>query len=97
LGWQFHVLESYVPPALSRLIYPIDKGNLDILRLAHFLSLALLCWHVLPSNLSMLKPVLRLPSRRLRQTERYGPTGGATENKTRAASSPREPTGQSTK
>lgn len=55
LGWHFHSLEAYVPTIIVRLIYPIDKGDLDILRLLHFLALALLCWRMLPCNL----PVLR--------------------------------------
>ncbi|OAF07762.1 hypothetical protein AYJ54_16800 [Bradyrhizobium centrolobii] len=55
LGWHFHSLEAYVPAAIVRAIYPIDKGDLDILRLLHFLALALLCWRLLPCNL----PVLR--------------------------------------
>jgi len=55
LGWHFHSLEAYVPAAIVRMIYPIDKGDLDILRLVHFLALALLCWRLLPCNL----PVLR--------------------------------------
>ncbi len=64
LGWQIHSLEAYVPALFSRMIYPVDKGNLDILRLVHFLALALLCWRLLPSNLSVLRarplrPLLR--------------------------------------
>jgi len=55
LGWHFHSLEAYVPTAVVRIIYPIDKGDLDILRLLHFLALALLCWRLLPCDL----PVLR--------------------------------------
>lgn len=55
LGWSFHSLEAYVPAVIARLIYPIDKGNLDILRLLHFLALALLCWRLLPCNPSALR------------------------------------------
>jgi hypothetical protein len=55
LGWHFHSLEAYVPVMIVRMIYPIDKGDLDILRLLHFLALAMLCWRLLPCNL----PVLR--------------------------------------
>jgi hypothetical protein len=54
LGWQFHSLEAYVPTAIVRTIYPIDKGDLDILRLLHFLALALLCWRLLPCNMPVL-------------------------------------------
>ena len=44
-----------MPAWLSRLIYPVDKSNLDILRLLHFAALALLCWRFLPSNFTVLK------------------------------------------
>ena len=55
LGWQIHSIETYVPAWLSRLIYPVDKNNLDVLRLMHFAALALLCWRFLPSNLALLQ------------------------------------------
>jgi hypothetical protein len=55
LGWHFHSLEAYVPTAIARVIYPIDKGDLDILRLLHFLALALLCWRLLPCDLPALR------------------------------------------
>src|SRR5467141_1656051 len=37
LSWQFKALEGFLPDALSKLIYPIDKSNLAPLRLLHFL------------------------------------------------------------
>jgi hypothetical protein len=40
MSWQFAKLGRTVPAWLGRLIYPIDKTNLDILRLLHFLALA---------------------------------------------------------
>jgi hypothetical protein len=55
LGWHFHSLEAYVPTVVVRMIYPIDKGDLDILRLLHFLALALLCWRLLPCDLPALR------------------------------------------
>jgi hypothetical protein len=61
LGWHFHSLEAYVPTLVVRLIYPIDKGDLDVLRLLHFLALALLCWRVLPCSLPMLRTRLMRP------------------------------------
>ena len=39
-SWSNPSLKTYVPQGLAKLIYPIDKTNLDILRLVHFLSLA---------------------------------------------------------
>ena len=64
LGWQFHALEAYVPTALADLIYPIEKSDLDPLRLIHFLALALLCWQLLPIDLPVLgarflRPIVR--------------------------------------
>lgn len=61
LGWQIHAIEDYVPGWLSRLIYPVDKTNLDVLRLLHFAALALLCWRLLPSNADILKARWLLP------------------------------------
>lgn len=61
LGWRIHAIEDHVPGWLSRLIYPIDKTNLDILRLLHFAALALLCWRLLPSNAGVLKARALLP------------------------------------
>ena len=61
LGWQFHSLEAFVPTMIARAIYPIDKGNLDVLRLLHFLALALLCWRLLPCDLPMLRTRLLRP------------------------------------
>lgn len=48
LGWRIHSLEAYVPQPLFRLIYPIDKGHLDILRLLHFFALVLVVKRLLP-------------------------------------------------
>jgi hypothetical protein len=40
-------LEALVPQALLKLLYPMDKSNLDPLRLLHFLALAILVvWFV---------------------------------------------------
>lgn len=41
LSWQFKALEGFMPDALSKLIYPIDKSNLSPFRLLHFLALAI--------------------------------------------------------
>lgn len=42
LGWTFKPMALLVPDPLARLIYPIDKPDLDPLRLLHFLCLAVL-------------------------------------------------------
>ena len=61
LGWHFHSLEDYVPETVVSMIYPIDKGNLDILRLLHFLAVALLVWRLLPCDLPILRTRLLRP------------------------------------
>src|SRR5947209_15826226 len=40
LTWYLPAMGPYVPHWLEELIYPIDKQNLDVLRFAHFLALA---------------------------------------------------------
>jgi len=42
LAWRFPVLEPWIPDVVEAVIYPIDKTNLDILRLLHFMALAYL-------------------------------------------------------
>lgn len=43
-------LEALVPQALLTLLYPMDKSNLDPLRLLHFLALAVLVVSFVPRN-----------------------------------------------
>jgi hypothetical protein len=50
LSWQIKPLEGLVPDALSKLIYPIDKSHLSPLRLAHFLSLAIVVVRLTPRH-----------------------------------------------
>jgi hypothetical protein len=61
MGWRFHALEAYVPTVIADLIYPIEKGDLDILRLVHFLAIALLCWRLLPVDVPALRGCLLRP------------------------------------
>jgi hypothetical protein len=42
LSWSIPPLELVIPPLLVKLIYPIDKSDLDPLRLLHFLAIAVL-------------------------------------------------------
>ena len=42
LSWTIRPLELVIPPLLAKLIYPIDKPDLDPLRLLHFLAIAVL-------------------------------------------------------
>jgi hypothetical protein len=42
LSWSFEPLEAAIPQVLAKLIYPIDKSDLDPLRLLHFLAIAVI-------------------------------------------------------
>ena len=50
LSWQVKAIEGLLPATLSKLIYPIDKSNLDALRLLHFLALALAVVRLMPTT-----------------------------------------------
>jgi hypothetical protein len=50
LSWQIKALEGFLPEALSKLIYPIDKSDLSPLRLLHFLSLAVIVSRLTPPD-----------------------------------------------
>jgi hypothetical protein len=53
-------LEAMIPQALSNLLYPLDKSNLDPLRLLHFLAIAVLAaWFVPRSWRGLMTPVMR--------------------------------------
>ncbi len=60
LTWHIPQLARFMPKTLAEFIYPIDKTNLDILRLAHFLAIAFITVRVLPANWPGLRsPLLR--------------------------------------
>jgi hypothetical protein len=60
MTWHFHALEVYVPQWLARVMYPIDKTDLDMFRLTHFLALAVLAVRFMPRDWSVLRrPLLR--------------------------------------
>jgi hypothetical protein len=40
LSWHYNPLEKLVPAWVARIIYPIDKTNIDVLRFLHFLAVA---------------------------------------------------------
>lgn len=59
LTWHFPFLARYVPKFLSDWMYPIDKTNLDVLRFAHFIALAVLAVRFIPRSWHALKwPIL---------------------------------------
>jgi hypothetical protein len=64
LSWHFESLDRFVPSWLAEWMYPIDKTNLDVLRFAHFLALAVVTIRFLPRQWSglrsaILQPVIR--------------------------------------
>jgi hypothetical protein len=50
LTWYFPYLDQFMPSWLIRFIYPIDKTDLDILRLGHFLALAIVALRFVPNG-----------------------------------------------
>ncbi len=64
LTWYIEPLGRLVPNWLSEWMYPIDKTNLDVLRLAHFLALAAVTVRFVPRDwpglkLPILQPAIR--------------------------------------
>ena len=60
LTWYVPQMEQWIPPQLAHWMYPIDKTNLDVLRIVHFLALAVLMVRFLPQDWPGLKsPWLR--------------------------------------
>ena len=55
MTWYFPRLGAYVPKFVGEAIYPIDKTNLDVLRILHFLSLAVITVWLVPSDWPALK------------------------------------------
>ena len=55
LTWHVPGMGQLVPHWLEELIYPIDKVNLDVLRFAHFLALAIVTVHFVPIDWPGLK------------------------------------------
>jgi hypothetical protein len=61
LSWRIKTLEALVPPTLTKLLlYPLDKSDLDPLRLLHFFALAILAVWLVPRNWrGLTTPVMR--------------------------------------
>jgi hypothetical protein len=55
LTWYFQQLAQFMPHWLEQLIYPINKTDLDVLRFAHFLALAVIAVRFVPAGWSGLK------------------------------------------
>ncbi|MBT1515109.1 OpgC domain-containing protein [Bradyrhizobium sp. SRL28] len=60
LSWRIKPLEALIPQELARLLYPLDKSNLDPLRLLHFLAIAVLAAWLVPRNWrGLTTPIMR--------------------------------------
>src|SRR5665213_1844768 len=60
MTWYFPRFGAFVPKFVGEAIYPIDKTNLDVLRILHFLSLAVITVWFVPRDWYALKwPVFR--------------------------------------
>jgi hypothetical protein len=55
MTWYFPRLGAFVPKFVGEAIYPIDKTNLDVLRILHFLSLAVITIWFVPRDWPALK------------------------------------------
>lgn len=55
LSWHYNPMERLIPTWVSRVIYPIDKTNIDILRFMHFLAVAWLVRVAVPANAAFLR------------------------------------------
>ena len=62
MTWYFPRLAIYVPKFVGEAIYPIDKTNLDVLRILHFLSLAVITVALVPRNWPGLKSRILWPA-----------------------------------
>jgi hypothetical protein len=54
MSWHSPFLESLIPKWMIKVIYPIDKTDLDMLRFTHFLALALLVARYFPRKSEIL-------------------------------------------
>ena len=62
MTWHVPKLATFVPRWLADNIYPIDKTNLDVLRIAHFLSLAVIALWIVPRGAPWLKSPVFWPA-----------------------------------
>jgi hypothetical protein len=54
MTWHFHGLEAFIPRWMMNVIYPIDKTDLDLLRVTHFLAVAIMVLRIVPRDWSPL-------------------------------------------
>ncbi|MBV9555471.1 MAG: OpgC domain-containing protein [Pseudolabrys sp.] len=62
MSWYIPRLGNAIPRIVGELIYPIDKANLDVLRIAHFLALAVITVWLVPRDAAWLKSPVAWPA-----------------------------------
>jgi hypothetical protein len=62
MTWYVPHVGNYVPHWLTDWMYPIDKTNLDVLRFAHFVALAIVTLRYVPRNAPFLASPLMRPA-----------------------------------
>jgi hypothetical protein len=62
LTWYIPGLEHFVPKWLEDWMYPIDKTNLDVLRFAHFMALAVVIVRLIPQQWAFLRSIWLRPA-----------------------------------
>jgi len=62
MSWYRPWLAAYKPDWLHALLYPIDKTNLDVLRLAHFMALAVVVVRLVPRDWTAFQSPALLPA-----------------------------------
>jgi hypothetical protein len=62
MTWYFPRLGVFVPKFVSDILYPIDKANLDVLRMLHFFALAIVTLAFVPRGWPALKRPLFQPA-----------------------------------
>ena len=62
MTWYFPRLGVFVPKVVSDILYPIDKANLDVLRMLHFFALAIVTLAFVPRGWPALKRPLFQPA-----------------------------------
>ena len=63
LSWHYNPLAALVPAWVGRVLYPIDKTNVDLLRIGHFLALAWLVRQAVPADAPFLRWAVWKPLR----------------------------------
>jgi hypothetical protein len=61
LSWNFPALERLLPNVIEKLLYPVNKVALDLLRVAHFLACAFIVLCYLPADTKALQRIWARP------------------------------------